>query len=131
MLVNDLRKYACEFIGTFTLVFFAAGAVMVGALTGQLGSIGAGLISGLVITIVIYTFGHVSGAHVNPALSIAAAYLGKLERRLVPGYVTAQMAGSAAGGLVLLACVGQVADSLLVLGGRFVESLKQRQVVLD
>lgn len=110
MCVDNLRKYACEFIGTFCLVFFAAGAVMVGSMTGQLGSIGFGLISGLVITVLIYAFGHVSGAHVNPALSIAAVYLGKLEKRLLPGYVGAQMAGSAAGGLVLLASVGQVAD---------------------
>jgi MIP family channel proteins len=103
---DDFRKYLCEFIGTFTLVFFAAGAVMIDALTGQLGAIGSGLISGLVITIVIYTFGHVSGGHVNPALSIAAAYLGKLEWRVLPGYVIAQMAGSAVAGLLLLWAIG-------------------------
>jgi MIP family channel proteins len=110
MHLDDVRKYACEFIGAFALVFFAAGAVMVGALTGLIGSIGSGLISGLVITVVIYTFGHVSGAHVNPALSIAAVYLGRLEGRLLPGYIVAQMAGSAGGGLFLLACIGHVAD---------------------
>jgi len=106
----DFRKYACEFIGTFSLVFFAAGAVMVGAATDDLGAIGAGLISGLVITIVIYAFGEVSGAHVNPALSLAAVYLGKLEKRLLPGYVMAQMAGSGAAGLVLLWTVGRYGD---------------------
>ena len=101
------RKYACEFIGTYSLVFFAAGAVMVSAaMDGGIGAIGAGLCSGLIITIVIYTFGHISGAHVNPALSIAAAYLGQLDRRLLPGYVVAQMLGSAAGGLSLLWAVG-------------------------
>jgi MIP family channel proteins len=110
MVREDWRKYACEFIGTFTLVVFAAGAVMVGSLTGQLGQIGSGLISGLVITIVIYAFGHISGAHVNPALSIAAAWLGKLEVRLVPGYVIAQMAGSAAGGMFLLVAIGPHAE---------------------
>lgn len=103
---EDARKYVCEFIGTFTLVFFAAGAVMIGAMTGALGAVGNGLISGLVITIVIYGFGHVSGAHVNPALSIAAAYLGRLDKRLVPGYAVAQMSGSAAGGFLLLWTVG-------------------------
>ena len=107
---DDLRKYACEFIGTFSLVFFAAGAVMVGAVTGDLGAIGGGLISGLIITIVIYTFGHISGAHVNPALSLAAVYLGKLEKRLLPGYAAAQLAGSAAAGFVLLATIGRKGD---------------------
>ncbi len=107
MKADDFRKYACEVIGTYSLVFFAAGAVMISEVTdGGLGAIGAGLISGLVITIVIYTFGGVSGAHVNPAISISAVYLGKLERRLLPGYVIAQMAGSALGGLSLLWAVG-------------------------
>lgn len=104
---DSLRKYACEFIGTYALVFFAAGAVMVSAVTdGGLGAIGAGLISGLIITIVIYAFGNISGGHVNPALSIAAAFLGRLERRLVPGYIVAQMAGSLAAGLTLFWAVG-------------------------
>ncbi|MEX0924040.1 MAG: aquaporin [Rhodovibrionaceae bacterium] len=107
---GDFNKYLCEFIGTFALVFFAAGAVMVTALTGEPGPIGAGLISGSVIAIVIYCFGHVSGAHVNPALSLAAAALGKLEWRLIPGYISAQMAGSAAGGFALLFALGEVAS---------------------
>ncbi len=106
----DFQKYVCEFIGTFALVFFAAGAVMVGAVTGALGPIAGGLISGLIITIVIYTFGQISGAHVNPALSMAAVYLGKLERRLLPGYALAQLAGSAAAGFALLGAVGREGD---------------------
>ena len=102
------RKYTCEFIGTYALVFFAAGAVMIGAVTdGGLGAIGGGLISGLIITIVIYTFGHISGAHVNPALSLTAVMIGQLDRRLLPGYVVAQMAGSACASLTLLWTVGR------------------------
>jgi MIP family channel proteins len=102
------RKYTCEFIGTYALVFFAAGAVMISAVTdGGLGAIGGGLISGLIITIVIYTFGHISGAHVNPALSLTAVLIGQLDRRLLPGYVVAQMAGSACASLTLLWAVGR------------------------
>ncbi|MFQ5785890.1 MAG: MIP/aquaporin family protein [Alphaproteobacteria bacterium] len=111
MRADDWRKYICEFIGTYTLVFFAAGAVMIDSvLDGNLGAIGGGLIAGLVISIVIYTFGHISGGHVNPALSIAAAYLGRLDRRLLPGYIIAQMSGSAAAGLSLLWAVGDHAS---------------------
>ena len=100
---DDARRYCCEFLGTFSLVFFAAGAVVVDAKTGgSLGAIGAGLISGLIITVVIYAFGHVSGAHVNPALSVAAALIGHLEWRLVPGYALAQCAGSVLAGMCLL-----------------------------
>lgn len=109
--VDDLRRYVCEFIGTFSLVFFAAGAVVVSALTdGSLGAIGGGLISGLVITVVIYAFGHVSGAHVNPALSLAAMLIGHLERRLLLGYVTAQLAGSALAGMCLFWAIGDYGE---------------------
>ncbi len=102
------RKYICEFIGTFALVFFAAGAVMISSITdGELGSIGAGLISGLVITIVVYTFGHISGAHVNPALSLTAVLIGRLDRRLLPGYVVSQMLGSTLAAFTLLSTIGQ------------------------
>ena len=79
---------------------------MLGAISGQVGPVGAGIASGSIITIVIYTFGHVSGAHVNPALSISAVYLGELDRHLLPGYIVAQMLGSAAAGLFLLWAVG-------------------------
>jgi glycerol uptake facilitator-like aquaporin len=108
---DDLKKYICEFIGTYALVFFAAGAVMVSAMTdGGLGAIGGGLISGLVLMIVIFTFAHISGGHVNPAFSIATVYLGLLERRLLPGYIVAQMLGSAAAGLSLLWSLGSFGD---------------------
>lgn len=108
---DDLKKYICEFIGTYTLVFFAAGAVMVSAMTdGGLGAIGGGLISGLVLMIVIFTFAHISGGHVNPAFTIATVYLGLLERRLLPGYIIAQMLGSAAAGLSLLWSLGSFGD---------------------
>lgn len=107
MSIDDLRRYACEFIGTYALVFFAAGAVMIDAVGGGLlGPVGSGLISGLIITIVIYSFAHISGAHVNPALSIAALLVGRLQPRHLPGYVIAQMAGSAAAGLTLLWAIG-------------------------
>jgi len=108
---DDLRRYICEFIGTYTLVFFAAGAVVVSAsMDGALGAIGGGLISGLVLMVVIFAFAHVSGGHVNPAFSIATVYLGLLERRLLAGYIIAQMLGSALAGLSLLWAFGSHGD---------------------
>ncbi len=107
MRIDDLRRYACEFLGTLFMVFFAAGAVTVDALNGgALGTIGGGLSSGLIVTAIIYAFGHISGAHINPALSIAACLIGHLDRRHLPGYVTAQMAGSIAGGFLVLGFLG-------------------------
>ena len=106
---SAFSKYLCEFIGTFSLVFFAAGAIMISVVSSNIGALGSGLISGGIITVVIFTFGQISGAHVNPALSLAAAFLGELEWRLVPGYVLAQLAGSILAGFSLLWLVGPVA----------------------
>jgi len=103
---GSFQKYTCEFIGTFCLVFFAAGAVMLNSIIPGIGVIGSGIISGSIITIVVFTFGQISGAHVNPALSLAAAWLGKLDWRLVPGYVISQMAGSVAAAFSLLWLIG-------------------------
>ena len=103
---GDLRRYCCEFIGTFSLVFFAAGAVVVDAKMAARSAPSARPDLGLIITVVIYTFGHVSGAHVNPALSIAAALIGHLDWRLVPGYAMAQLGGSVLAGMCLLWALG-------------------------
>lgn len=106
---EDFRKYAAEFIGTFLLVFFAAGAAMMSVLTGSAaGAVIGGLASGLILMIVIWIFAGISGGHVNPALSLALWLTGAFPGRLLPGYVAAQTAGSAAGGLCLLAALGPV-----------------------
>ena len=109
MMGAALKKYLCEFIGTFALVFFAAGAVMIDSVTSNIGALGSGLISGGIITVVIFSFGQISGAHVNPALSFAAAWLGELSWGLVPGYIFSQIAGSVAAGFILLWIIGPVA----------------------
>lgn len=106
---EDLQKYTAEFIGTFLLVFFAAGAAMVSTQTAApAGAVISGLASGLILMIVIWIFAGISGGHVNPALSIALWLTGAFPRRLVPGYVVSQLAGSTLGGLVLLAALGPV-----------------------
>jgi glycerol uptake facilitator-like aquaporin len=64
-----VRALAAELIGTFALVFAGAGAIMVDAKTHQLGHIGVAIAFGLVIMVMIYGVGHISGAHFNPAVS--------------------------------------------------------------
>ena len=108
---DDIRRYAAEFLGTFLLVFFAAGSVMIGALTGAVSAqIAGGLASGLILMIVIWVFADISGGHVNPALTLALCVTGAFAWRLLPGYVLAQLAGSAAAGLCLLAFLGHSAQ---------------------
>ena len=62
-----------ELIGTFALIFAGAGAIMVDAKTHALGHIGVAIAFGLVIMVMIYAVGHISGAHFNPAVSFAFA----------------------------------------------------------
>lgn len=104
---RDFRSFASEFIGTAVLVFFAAGAVVVASLQGDLlERLMAGCASGLALMIVIWCFGDVSGAHVNPALTLALALTGQFPWRLAPGYIAAQLAGSASGAAILFLALG-------------------------
>lgn len=100
-------KYVAEFAGTFLLVLFAAGAVVATArFNGAPIALVCGIASGVILAAVIWGLTPISGGHVNPALTIALAYLGRFPWRLVPPYVLAQLAGSALAGLALLWLLG-------------------------
>ena len=71
--MTTARRLTAEFVGTFALVFAGCGAVMVEAKTGELGQVGIALTSGLVIMAMMYAVGRISGAHLNPAVSLAFA----------------------------------------------------------
>lgn len=104
-----IKKYLAEFIGTAILVLFGCGtAVFCGGLTGgtgngTLGVVVIALAFGLSIIAGAYSIGHVSGCHVNPAVSLAMFINGKLDIIDLIGYVIAQIAGAFAGsGLLAL-----------------------------
>jgi aquaporin Z len=83
-----MRKYITEFIGTFFLVFTIVVSVLSGAPL-------APLAIGLVLAAMVFAGGHISGAHYNPAVTVAVWVRGKLAAREVPAYVAAQVAGAA------------------------------------
>lgn len=87
-------KLTAEFIGTFILVFAGTGAVIVEKLTGALGHVGIALTFGLVVTALIYAFGHISGAHFNPAVSIAFRIMGEFDKKELLPYIFAQVLGA-------------------------------------
>lgn len=118
------QKWLAEFIGTWALVFIGPGAAAITLLLaegsqkattfnigiGALGGLGdwlaVGLAFGFVITAVIYSIGHISGAHINPAVTIALASKGRFPWSQVIPYAVAQLAGAALGSLTLLALLG-------------------------
>ncbi len=98
-----MKKYISEFIGTFSLVFCGTGAMTINEVTGgDVTHVGIGLTWGLIVMAMIYAFGDISGAHFNPAVSIAFAYAKKFAWKEVPRYIFAQVLGAFTASLILL-----------------------------
>jgi len=97
-----IRRAAAEFIGVFALVFAGCGAIVTEAQhPGTLGTVGIALVFGLVIMAMVYATGHLSGAHLNPAVTIAFLATRHLPRADAVAYLIAQLAGAlAAAGLL-------------------------------
>lgn len=102
MLLKSMKRYFAELLGTFTLVFTGTGSIIVDqASEGALGHVGVSLVFGLVIMAMIYAFGNVSGAHLNPVVTIGLAVARRFSWHDVLGYICAQMIGAFAASLLL------------------------------
>jgi aquaporin NIP len=101
-----VRALAAELIGTFALVFAGAGAIMVDDKTHQLGHVGVAIVFGLVIMVMIYAVGHISGAHFNPAVSFAFALTRHFSWTRVVGYWAAQVSGALIAAAILRGSLG-------------------------
>lgn len=101
-----VRRSLAEAVGTFVLVACGCGAIVVNAASGALGHIGVAASFGLVIMVMIAALGHVSGAHFNPAVTLAFAWIRHFPWREVPLYIAGQLAGAVAGALTLRAFFG-------------------------
>jgi len=110
------KETISEFIGTFILVFAGCGAIVVESLTGALGHVGIALTFGFVVTALIYTFGHISGAHFNPAVTISFALMGEFEKKNVFKYLLSQIAGGIVACLFLVLLFLEEAKSAQELG---------------
>ena len=109
-MLSRARAFLAEGIGTFALVFAGAGAIVVDARTHELGHVGVAITFGLVIMAMIYAVGHVSGAHLNPAVSLAFAVSRHFPWSRVAGYWAAQLAGAVLAAALVRLSLGSDAD---------------------
>lgn len=104
-----MKKYFAECLGTFVLVFFACGTAAALGCNGADPNVAyllTALSFGLVIVAMAYSIGHISGCHINPAVSIAMLVAGKMTLSDFIGYVIAQFAGATLGAAALRGVLG-------------------------
>ncbi len=102
----DRRTVICEFVGTLLYVFFAVGSLVLAA--QYVGAVGIALAFGFVLIGLAYTFGAVSGCHVNPAVTLGVLCARRIDIRTAVGYWVAQLVGAIAGAALLFLLAKQV-----------------------
>jgi len=97
------RRAGAEALAAFALVFAGCGAIIANQrYHGALGSVGVSLVFGLIIMVMVYATGHLSGAHINPSVTIAFTLTRHFSPRDAIAYITAQLTGATLAALVLL-----------------------------
>lgn len=98
------RRAAAEALAAFALVFAGCGAIITNTVhDGALSAVGVSLTFGLIVMVMVYATGHLSGAHINPAVTLAFTLTRHFPARDAIAYIAAQVIGAVAAALVLLA----------------------------
>lgn len=97
-----MKRYIAEILGTFALVFCGTGAIIINQQTsGAITHVGIAITFGLIVMAMIYALGHISGAHLNPAVTIAFTLAKKFKAKQVTPYIFSQLAGAFLASFVL------------------------------
>lgn len=116
---NNFNKYIAEFLGTLVLVLMGCGSAV---LAGSNGTTGVGLLGisfafGLSVLAMVYAIGHISGCHINPAITIGMVVVGRMKASESIGYIISQILGAIAGaGILLLIAKGKPGFDITATG---------------
>lgn len=121
------KQIVAEFLGSFFLVFAGTGAIVVNELTGGITHVGISLVFGLIVMALIYTLGHISGAHLNPAVTISFFVYGDFNLKDSVKYIIVQILGALSASYVILLMFGNVAK----LGATFPTNTWQQAFVME
>lgn len=110
-----MKKYLAELIGTFALVFIGCGSAVIAG--GHIGFLGISFAFGLIVLVMVYSIGPISGCHINPAITIAMLVGGKISAKDTVGYIIAQCIGAIIGAGVLLVIAMGKADYVIGTSG--------------
>ncbi len=124
------RSYLAEFFGTFVFVFCTCGAVLVNSFYGEIGLIGIALVAGFAYVLAMYSTVHISGGHLNPAVTVALWLNGKIQGLEAISYIIFQiLAGFASAGMLLL-IFGKRAAALFLGGPVLAQGVSDQSAIL-
>ena len=127
-----VKRIAAELLGTYGMVFAGTGAIMIDALSGgRVTHLGIGITFGLIVAAMIFTFGSISGAHINPAVTLAFTITGRLKWTVAACYIPAQLAGGILASLTLYYLLGSTASMGATLPAGSVPQSLVLEFILD
>lgn len=101
--MKHFKKYIAEFIGTFALVLVGTGVIVLNdEYNGIITHLGISIAFGGIVTLMIFAFGKISGAHINPAVTVALWFSGRLHKKHVVPYIFSQLSGAFLASFLLL-----------------------------